>query len=407
MKEEEKIPTEKLRKWRLILGKHADPEEEISLEEKQGEGEEKSKTGDEDEGGEEENKAAEDGEGGKSEAEGIDEVLEALYDQDRKGQLGSSSPNINRWLGDIREYFPTSVVQIMQRDALERLGLDQMLLEPELLESVEPDVHLVGTILSLKKIMPEKTKETARQVVRKVVDELEKKLRNPMREAVDGALSRSVRNRRPKLNEINWHLTIRANLKHYQEDLKTIIPETLIGYGRKGNSLKHIILLVDQSGSMASSVVYASVCGAILATLRSVKTHFVVFDTAVVDLSENLSDPVDLLFGTQLGGGTDIRKALAYAQNLVANPSDTIVVLISDLFEGGSEKEMLQRAAALKQSGVQVICLLALSDKGAPIYDKELAEKLSALDIPVFACTPDKFPDLVAAALKKEDVTKI
>lgn len=390
MKNSKDIETEKLRKWRLILGRHADPDNEVSLEEEEGESQE----------GDPQDSTP------QASDQGMDEVLEALYDQERKGQLGSSSPNINRWLGDIREYFPTSVVQIMQKDALDRLGLDQMLLEPELLESVEPDVHLVGTILSLKKIMPEKTKETARTVVRKVVEELEKKLRNPLREAIEGALHRSVRNRRPKFNEINWHHTIRKNLKHYQEDLKTIIPEDLIGYGRKGNSLKHIILLVDQSGSMASSVVYASVCGAILATLRSIKTHFVVFDTAVVDLSENLSDPVDLLFGTQLGGGTDIRKAFAYAQTLINTPNDSIVVLISDLYEGGNEREMLKRAATLKQAGVQVICLLALSDKGRPEYDKEVAEKLNALKIPTFACTPDKFPDLVAAALKGEDVKK-
>lgn len=377
---------DKLQKWRLILGKQADPEQEVSLEDDPGEEQE--------------------GEGDTGEpqpsAQGMDEVLEALYDQERKGQLGSSSPNINRWLGDIREYFPTSVVQIMQRDALERLGLDQMLLEPELLESVEPDVHLVGTILSLKKIMPEKTRETAKEVVRKVVKELEKKLRNPLREAVTGALQRSTRNRRPKLQEINWHRTIQKNLKHYQEDYNTIIPEELIGYGRKGHSLKHIILLVDQSGSMAASVVYASVCGAILATLRSVKTQFVVFDTSVVDLSENLSDPVDLLFGTQLGGGTDIRKALAYAQQVTVTPADTIVFLISDLYEGGNEREMLQRAATIKQSGAQLICLLALSDKGRPEYDKDIAEKLGALDIPAFACTPDKFPEIVGKALNKQ-----
>lgn len=377
---------EKLQKWRLILGKQADPEQEVSLE---------------DDSGEEQEGEGDTGEPQPS-AQGMDEVLEALYDQERKGQLGSSSPNINRWLGDIREYFPTSVVQIMQRDALERLGLDQMLLEPELLESVEPDVHLVGTILSLKKIMPEKTRETAKEVVRKVVKELEKKLRNPLREAVTGALQRSTRNRRPKLREINWHRTIQKNLKHYQEDYKTIIPEQLIGYGRKGHSLKHIILLVDQSGSMAASVVYASVCGAILATLRSVETQFVVFDTSVVDLSENLSDPVDLLFGTQLGGGTDIRKALAYAQQVTVTPADTIMFLISDLYEGGNEREMLQRAATIKQSGAQLICLLALSDKGRPEYDKDIAEKLGALDIPAFACTPDKFPEVVGKALNKQ-----
>ena len=362
---------ERIRKWRLILGQKADPEQELNLD---------------------------------GELQGMDNVLEALYESERKGGLGSSSPNINRWLGDIREYFPTSVVQVMQKDALERLGLDQMLLEPELLEAIEPDVNLVATLISLNKILPKKTKETAREIVRKVVKELEKRLKNPMRQAIEGALNRAVRNRRPKYNEINWQRTIRANLKHYQEDLNTIIPEHLIGHGRKSQSLKHIILLIDQSGSMAASLVYSSVFGAILASLRSVKTHFIVFDTAVVDLTAELHDPVDLLFGTQLGGGTDINKALGYAQSLIQNPSDTIVVLISDLFEGGRVSEMLKKVISIKTSGAQFITLLALNDRGAPAYDKAIANQMAQLDAPAFACTPDKFPELMAAAVKKEDL---
>ncbi|MEZ4960502.1 MAG: VWA domain-containing protein [Saprospiraceae bacterium] len=333
---------------------------------------------------------------------GMDGVLEALYNSERKGGLGASSPNVNRWLGDIRRYFPTPIVQVMQKDALERLNLHQMLLEPELLQSVEPDVSLVATLISLNKVMPNKTKETARMVVKKVVEELEKKLRNPMRQAVDGAINKSVRNRRPKLKEIDWHRTIRANLKHFQPEFNTIIAEQLIGHGRKSHSLKHIILLVDQSGSMAGSVVYAGVFGAILASLRSVKTHFVAFDTAVADLTDHLSDPVDLLFGVQLGGGTDINKAMGYAQTLIQAPGDTILVLISDLFEGGDESEMIRKAASVKAAGVQIIVLLALDDQGAPAYDRGLAAKLAAMDIPAFACTPDKFPLLMELAIKKE-----
>ncbi len=336
--------------------------------------------------------------------EGMDEVLEALYDSERKKGLGKSSPNVNRWLGDIRKYFPTSVVQMMQKDALDRLGLEQMLLEPELLESIEPDVDLVGTILSLKKVMPDKTKETARIVVQRVVRELEKRLRNPMREAIQGSLNRAVRNRRPKHNEIDWHKTIRANLKNYQTELGTIIPDQLRGYGKKGNALKHIILAVDQSGSMATSMVYSGVFSAILASLRSIKTHIVVFDTAVVDLTDTLPDPVELLFGTQLGGGTDINKALTYTESLVQNSGDTIMVLVSDLYEGGNKEELIRRAATIKQSGVQLIALLALNDKGAPIFDHQIAQALSNLDIPVFACTPDQFPDLMATAIKKESI---
>jgi Mg-chelatase subunit ChlD len=337
---------------------------------------------------------------------GMDKVLDALYDSDRQGSLGSSMPNVNRWLGDIRKYFPTSVVQLMQKDALERLNLQQMLMEPETLRTIEPDVHLVGTLLSLHKIMPEKTKNTAREVVNKVVRELEKKLHNPTRQAVMGSLSRSVKNRRPKYNEIDWGQTIKINLKTYQPQYKTIIPELLRGIGRKSSSLRDIILCIDQSGSMYTSVVYASVFGAVLASINAVRTSMVVFDTAVVDLTELLSDPVEVLFGTQLGGGTDINKALGYCETLVRRPSDTILVLISDLYEGGNTQEMLKRTARLVASGVQIIVLLALNDEGEPSYDHHIAAQMAAMGIPSFACTPNLFPDLMAAAINKSDINQ-
>lgn len=334
----------------------------------------------------------------------MDSVLEALYDAERKGGLGRSSPSVNRWLGDIRRYFPAPVVQMLQRDALERLGLAQLLLEPELLAIVEPDVHLVGTLLALQKAMPDKTRETARLVVRRVAEDLEKRLRPKLQEAVRQALNRSARTRRPRLNAIDWRRTIYNNLKHYQPELRAIIPQQLYGFGQKGRAMRHIILLIDQSGSMADSVVYAAMFGAVLASLRSLKTNLVVFDTAVVDLTEHLTDPVELLFGAQLGGGTDIHRALAYAQTLVQTPQDTVVVLISDLFEGGNRVEMLKKARALRMAGVTVVALLALNDAGAPGFDQENATALAALDIPAFACTPQQFPDLMAAAIARQNI---
>ena len=362
---------ERIQKWRLILGSKSDPGGQLNL-------------------------------GG--DLQGMDQVLEALYDSERKAGLGKSTPNVNRWLGDIRKYFPTPIVRLMQKDAMDRLKLDQMLLEPELLESVQPDVNLVATLLSLNKVLPSKTRESARQVVRKVARDLEKRLYNPMVETIQGTLNRSVRNRRPRFNEINWHLTIRANLKNYQEELKTIIPEQLIGHGRKGHQLRHVILLVDQSGSMATSVVYSGILGCILASLRSIRTHLIAFDTKVADLTKALKDPVDLLFATQLGGGTDIAKALTYAAPLITNPTDTIVVLISDLFEGGHIRAMLRQVADIKASGAQFIALLALNDEGIPAYDKDIAGQLAGMDIPAFGCSPDQFPSLMASAIKKEDL---
>jgi Mg-chelatase subunit ChlD len=241
-------------------------------------------------------------------------------------------------------------------------------------------------------------------VVRRVVEDLERKLANPLLQAVRGSLNRASRTNRPRAGEIDWDRTIRANLKNYQADRKTIIAEKLIGYGHKRSSLRDIVLCVDQSGSMASSVVYSGIFGAVLATLRAVSTRMVVFDTAVVDLTDDLQDPVDLLFGTQLGGGTDINRALTYCQQVITRPTQTILVLITDLYEGGNEREMLRRAAELAASGVQVVCLLALSDKGAPSFDTGNAAALAGIGIPSFACTPELFPDLMAAAIQKQDL---
>ncbi|HEY6791903.1 MAG TPA: VWA domain-containing protein [Trebonia sp.] len=376
---------ERLRRWRLLLGSPADA------------GEPRLSASD----------------------QAVDAALAALYDgstdagrsgrsgrSDRSAGLGASAPKVARWLGDIRTYFPSTVVQVMQRDAIDRLNLKRLLLEPEMLESVEPDVHLVGTLLSLNHLMPETTKETARQVVAKVVAEVERRVAQRTRAAVSGALNRAARTRRPKPRDIDWNRTIAANLTRYQPQYHTVIPERLVGYGRRQQVVaRDIVLAIDQSGSMAASVVYASVFGAVLASMRALKTSLVVFDTTVVDLTDKLNDPVEVLFGTQLGGGTDINRAIAYCQGLITRPRDSIFVLISDLYEGGIRDEMLARLAVLTASGVTVVALLALSDDGAPSYDHEHAAALAGLGVPAFACTPDAFPDLLALAIEGGDIT--
>jgi Mg-chelatase subunit ChlD len=350
----------------------------------------------------------------------VDAALAAVYDpgrggresgrpaggRDRRGGLSASAPSVSRWLGDIRTYFPSPVVRVIQQDAIKRLDLERLLLEPEVLETVEPDVHLVGTLIALGKVIPERTRATARMVVRKVVDELERRLESQTRQAITGALNRAARTNRPRrLADVDWNATIRRNLRHYQPSHQTIIAETLVGYGRRQRAcVKDIILAVDQSGSMASSVVYSSVFAAVLASLRALRTQLVVFDTAVVDLSAKLEDPVEVLFGTQLGGGTDINQALGYAQSLVRGPSDTIMLLISDLYEGGDGRELIKRAAAIAASGVRLIVLLALSDDGAPAYDHDNAAAFAALGCAVFACTPEQFPPMMAAAIEGRDV---
>jgi Mg-chelatase subunit ChlD len=368
---------ERMRRWRLVLGDSADSSSTLDKADQQ-----------------------------------LDQALAALYDSERdngprSGGLGSSAPRVARWLGDIREYFPSSVVQVMQRDAVDRLGLTQMLLEPELLGAVEPDVHLVGTLLSLGGVLPERTKQTAREVVTRVVKQLEERLAEKTKSAVRGALDRANRTHRPRHADIDWNRTVRVNLKHYSPELGTILPERLVGNGRRGTSVQRdVILAVDQSGSMAESVVYAGLFGAVLASMASLRTHMVVFDTAVIDLTEQLDDPVDVLFGTQLGGGTDINRALTYCQSLVSRPPETLLVLITDLYEGGNREEMLRKIGGLVGAGVQVVTLLALSDSGAPSYDHDNAAALAALGVPAFACTPDQFPDLMAAAIRRADLTE-
>lgn len=344
----------------------------------------------------------------------MDAALSALYDagdgegesrSQRSAGLGGSAPRVARWLGDIREYFPSTVVQVMQADAIERLDLTRLLMEPEMLQAVEPDVHLVGTLLSLNRVMPDETKDAARQVVRTVVDDLEKRVAQHTRAAVNGALNRAARINRPRHADIDWDKTIRANLKHYQAEHRTVIPERLVGYGRRTTAVKRdVVLCVDQSGSMAASVVFSGVFAAVLASMRSLRTSLVVFDTSVVDLTDQLHDPVEVLFGTQLGGGTDINRAIAYSQQLVTRPRDSIFVLISDLYEGGVREQMLRRVAEMTAAGVQVVVLLALSDEGAPAYDHENAAALAALGVPAFACTPDAFPELMAAAIERRDL---
>jgi Mg-chelatase subunit ChlD len=368
-------PEQRARRWRLVLGTEPEGRARVQL---------------------------------SPEQEAIDAALAALYDAGEPGErqagLESSAPRVARWLGDIRTYFPTRVVRVLQADAVERLGLKRLLLEPELLSTIEPDVHLVATLASLRGVIPEKSKATAREVVAKVVREVEARLADKLRQAVRGALNRAARVNHPRHSDIDWNRTVQANLKHYQPEYRTVVPERLIGFGRSQRSVqREVVLCVDESGSMASSVVYASIFASVMASIRALQTHLVVYDTAVVDLTEQLSDPVDVIFGTQLGGGTDTTPALEYCERLITSPHRTILMLISDLYDSDPPR-MLARIAELKASGVTVVVLLALSDDGKPSYSADVAQSLAGVGIPAFACTPDAFPDLIALAITHGDI---
>ncbi|WP_035642713.1 VWA domain-containing protein, partial [Bradyrhizobium sp. ORS 375] len=252
----------------------------------------------------------------------LDAALAGLYDAGsdgkrgggRRGGLGGSAPRVASWLGDIREFFPAPVVQVIQKDAFERLGLKEMLLQPEFLAALEADVHLVADLMALRSVMPEKTKATAREVVAKVVKELMEKLEARTTETIRGAVDRRRRTRRPRASDIDWPRTIGKNLRHWQAQHRTIVPETLVGHARaaRRTHLEEVILCVDQSGSMGTSVVYSSIFAAVLASIPAIAMKLVVFDTSIIDLTEELADPVEVLFSVQLGGGTDINQALAY-----------------------------------------------------------------------------------------------
>jgi len=326
--------------------------------------------------------------------------------KDRTGGLAGSAPRVIRWLGDIRRYFPAEVVRILQQDAVERLDLTRLLLEPEVLRSMEPDVRLAGTLLTLSRVMPQESRETAREVIRRVVADVERRIALRTRAAVTGALDRSAPHHRPRPGEVDWNRTVLANLEHYLPERRVLVPRRLIGHRRARKTLgREVVLAVDQSASMAESVVHASVFAAVLAALPTLRTALVAFDTAVVDLTEQLHDPVEVLLGVQLGGGTDIDRAVAYCETLIRRPHETLLILVSDLFEGGPRDGLLPRVARLLARGVRVIVLLALSDSGVPAYDHETATALAGLGVPAFAATPDTFPELLAAALAGRELT--
>jgi hypothetical protein len=347
----------------------------------------------------------------------MDEALAAIYDEteqeaqsrQRSAGLGGSAPRLSKWLGDIRNYFKEDVVTVIQQDAIERRGLQQLLFEPELLKNVQPNVQLVGTLMSLKGQIPERTKETARIVVRAVVDQIKLRLEQKIRQAVLGALNRNEHSPIPNASTIDWKWTIGRNLKNYNLDLKTIIPERVYFFSRAQRSNTWTVIVdMDQSGSMADSVVYGAVCGSIFASLPALDTHVVAFDTEVVNLTEQCgSDPVDMLFGVQLGGGTDINKSVGYCEQFITEPKKTLFILITDLFEGGNQAQLVRRLGDMVASGVRAICLLALNDSGTPCFDENLARKLASLGIPCFACTPQRLPELLEGALRGGDLTAL
>jgi uncharacterized protein with von Willebrand factor type A (vWA) domain len=332
----------------------------------------------------------------------LDRALSFVYDSnERFGGTGDSAPYVPQWLEQMRALFNQSTLAMVQRDAFERTGLAELLLQPEIVPRLQPDVRLAATILSFKEQIPDEVKQTARDLIRQVVDELRRKLETQIVQTVVGALQRNRYSPIRSTRNLDWRRTLKSNLKNYLPERKTIVPERLYFWANEKRYRDwQVIILVDQSGSMANSAIYASLMACIFASLQVLETHLVVFDTSIVDLTPYLSgDPVELLFSLQLGGGTDIAQAVAYGASLVNRPEKCIFVLITDLFEGGDEAALLTRLRTLRESKVQVLCLLALED-GKPVYHKTLARQVAALDIPTVAATPNKLLELMEQILK-------
>ena len=346
----------------------------------------------------------------------MDQALAAIYNRKESGGFGNtgkgtgngpSNPQISRWLGDVRSLFDKDLVTVIQGDAMNRCGLKQLIFEPELLENLEPDVSLASTILMLKDQIPKRSKESVRAFIQKIVEEINRLLEQDIKRAVTSAVNRRRHSPIPSAAALDYKTTISRNLKHYNQELHTIVPEHFYFFDSTSTTAANkwtVILDVDQSGSMGESVIYSSIISCILASMASLTTRIVAFDTNIVDLTEKSDDPVDLLFGFQLGGGTNIDRSVAYCQKFIENPAKTLFFLISDLEEGGNRAAFLRRMQEIKESGVTLVCLLALADGGRPYYDAQMAQKIAAMHIPCFACNPQMLPQLLERALKGQDL---
>jgi hypothetical protein len=355
----------------------------------------------------------------------MDEALDAIYacDDDQEisrsdwetrrdkaphgGAKGRSMPKVARWLDQIRNFFPKDVVILLQQDAIERRGLKELLFEPELMARVEPSIDLAAMILQLKNLVPEKAKDAARELVRRVVEELRKRLESRFAQAVRGAVDRNQHTAFRSLPNLDWPRTIRQNLKNYNPELKTLIPENISFFRRRNRQNEwNVIIAMDQSGSMAASLIYGGVMGAILASMPAVETHVVAFNhEEVVDLTELCSDPVDLLFGVQLGGAEDYWKATCYCERFMHTPAKTLYIVLGDLHDTSpNENRFVKKMEFLLESGLKAVGLLAISDQGEPAHNQRLAERLTKLGMPCFGCIPDRLPELLAAALKGADL---
>jgi Mg-chelatase subunit ChlD len=321
--------------------------------------------------------------------------------RDRQGGLGSSDLSVPTWLSEVHRLFPKETIERIEQDAVEKYQIHEVVTNPEVLARIEPNETLLRAVLLTKHLMNPAVLAMARELTAKVVRRLMEKLARTVKQSFHGTRSRRRSNVKIARN-FDPKSTVRKNLAMYDVDQRKLFIRTPLFVSRSRQQMDRwqIILLVDESGSMASSVIHAAVTAACLWGLPSTKTHLCIFDTEVVDLTDRVSDPVETLMKVQLGGGTDIGKAVAYAHGLVENPRRTIVVLVTDFFEGASRDVLVSRVKALCDQGTIVLGLAALDDQANPSYDRDLARRLAGVGAHVGAMTPGELVGFIAEKVR-------
>jgi Mg-chelatase subunit ChlD len=372
-------PNDVLARWRLVLGKFAQPRMPDCL---------------------------------SAEQQRMADALDRLYGREYRGRgvrqgptlgpgsLDPSQLNVPAWLAEVRELFPQQACERITGHALDRYGMTELVQDPETLARLEPSAELLAAVLALKGQMRGPVLAEARRLIARVVEEVRRKLEREVLGALTGRLSRFRKSRHKVARNFDARGTVRRNLKNWDPQRKQLVVEDPQFFNRVRRHLPwEVILCVDQSGSMADSVIHSAVMAGILAGLPAVRVRLVVFDTSIVDLSEYASDPVEVLMSVQLGGGTNIGAAVRYCEQLVSQPRRTILVLVTDFCEGADPRELVAAVRRLRGAGVRLLGLAALDATAAPFYDARTAGQLAAEGMEVAALTPERLAHWLAAAM--------
>jgi Mg-chelatase subunit ChlD len=324
------------------------------------------------------------------------------HSKDRRGGTGTGhTMNVPRWVDEVGQLFPRAAKEVMERELVQRKGLRELMEKPEILERIEPNQELVKTLLTHRDLMNEKTRALARRIIAKVVEELKQKLKVQIEPAITGAIRRDKHSPRRVYRNLDLKRTIRRNLHNFDAASQRLLVDRLYFHAAERNSRPwHIIVAVDQSGSMLDSAIYSAVMASIFVELPAVRTSLFLFDTDVADLTDQVGQPVDVLLSIQLGGGTDIKRALQYAYQLVRQPGRTIVVLVTDFYEGRAERDLINQVKEMSQAGIRMIGLGALGYDARPEYNKSTASKCRKVGMDILSCTPEKLAEAITHIIR-------